>query len=385
MQFIKPGPGALLGPQSTAAPDPSVDIQFASAAAVAAELATRTQNVAGTATQFGSIVGNDKYGGLVLTEAGGFVLLPQDAANIGLIDTGAQSFSAFNPNGSIALGGTIKYSGSCLTPQGLVFFAPFDDPDVLVYDTRAGRAFKLGLNLPLTSRYGAAVYSPVDGNVYLIPYTAQNVCIINPVTLAVSFTTFGLTLTDTVKWDGAVHSLNGKIYGVPRNATNILVIDVAAGTAIRNALGATLTGTGKFNGGCLLPDGKILCPPRDATDFLLIDPVANTATRTNFGFGSLNTGAGSTTDKWRDCALGLNGVVYCAPSSATTVLMYDTKTGTVSMSNFGLTVTGYRGAQAGADGAVYMCPFDATSVLRIATGTPSAASAASALSPFCNG
>lgn len=383
MQIFRPGPGSIIGPQGT--PDPSADIQFATAAAVAAELATRTQEVAGTATQFGSIAGNDKYGALALTESGNLILSPYDAANIGIVDPAAESFTAFNPNGNIALSGTVKYIGQALAPNGLMFFAPFDEPDVLVYDTRNGRAFKLGLNISGTSRYAAAIYSPVSRKVYLIPYTAQSVCIIDPWTLAVSFTTFGLTLTDTVKWDGAVQGLNGLIYGVPRNATNILIIDPATGTATRSAMGATLTGTGKFNGGCLLPDGKILCPPRDATDFLLIDPEAGTATRTDFGFGSLNTGAGSTTDKWRGCKLGMNGVVYCAPSSATVVLLYDTKTGTVSMTNFSLTVTGYRGAQMGRDGAVYMCPFDATSVLRIATGTPSAASAASALSPYCNG
>ncbi len=383
-RFIAPGPGSIIGPQQAPASE-STDLVFATAAQVAAELATRTQDVAGTAEQFGSIAGNDKYGALSLASDGDLILSPYDAANIGLIDPVAETFTAFNPNGSIGLSGTVKYIGQCLTPQGLTFFAPFDEPDVLVYDHRQRRAFKLGLNLPGTSRYGAAVYSPVDGNVYLIPYTAQNVCIINPVTFAVSFTTFGLTLTDTVKWDGAVHALNGKIYGVPRNSTTILIIDVAAGTATRSNMGATLTGSGKFNGGCLLPDGKILCPPRDAEDFLLIDPAAGTATRTNFGFGSLNTGAGSTADKWRGCKLGLNGVVYCAPSSATVVLMLDTKTDTVTMSNFSLTVTGYRGAQMGQDGAIYMAPFDATSVLKINTGTPSAASAASALSPYCNG
>jgi hypothetical protein len=384
MRLFRPGPGAIIGP--TSAPDPNADLQFATAAQVAAELAARTHDVVGTATQFGNIAGNDKYGGLALSESGHLILSPYDAANIGIVDPGAQSFNTFNPNGSIALSGTVKYIGQCLTPNGLIFFAPFDDNDVLVYDTRNERAFKLGLNLSGSSRYGAAIYSPVTQKVYLIPYTAQNVAIIDPWTLAVSFTTFGLTLTDTIKWDGAVQGLDGKIYGVPRNATNILIIDPATGTATRSNMGATLTGTGKFNGGCLLPDGKILCPPRDATDFLLIDPAAGTATRTTLGSATaLNTLAGTTTDKWRGCKLGLNGVVYCVPSSATAVLLYDTKTGTVSATNFSLTTTGYRGAQMGLDGAVYMCPFDATSVLRIATGTPSAASAASALSPYCNG
>lgn len=364
------------------------DIQFATAAQVAAELATRTQDVAGTATQFGSIAGNGKYSGIALAESGNLILSPFDATNIGIVDPAAESFTAFNPNGNIELGGTVKYISQALAlaPNGLMFFAPFYESDVLVYDTRNGRAFKLGLNISGTSRYSAAIYSPVSRKVYLIPYTAQNVAIIDPWTLAVSFTTFGLTLTDTTKWDGAVLGLDGKIYGVPRNATDILIVEPATGTATRDNMGATLTGTGKFNGGCLLPDGKILCPPRDAADFLLIDPVAGTATRTTLGSETaLNTLAGTSTDKWRGCKLGLNGVVYCAPSSAEAVLLYDTKTETVSATDFGLTTTGYRGAQMGLDGAIYMCPFDSTSVLRIATGTPSDASADSALSPYCNG
>jgi hypothetical protein len=82
-------------------------------------------------------------------------------------------------------------------------------------------------------------------------------------------------------------------------------------------MGADLSGSGKWQGITAGPDGKLYCAPSSATDILVVDPVAGTAQRTNMGADL------SGSSKWQGIAAGPDGKLYCAPYSATDILVID--------------------------------------------------------------
>src|SRR5690606_39486749 len=107
-------------------------------------------------------------------------------------------------------------------------------------------------------------------------------------------------------------------------------------TAWRTNMGANMAGTAKWRGITVGPDGKLYCAPNSATDILVIDPVAGTATRTNMG-GSLPSGA----DKWQDITVGPDGKLYCAPYNATDILVIDPVAATATRNNMVAALSGY--------------------------------------------
>jgi hypothetical protein len=78
----------------------------------------------------------------------------------------------------------------------------------------------------------------------------------------------------------------------------------------------------------LLPDGTVIGIPRDASRFLRIDPRLGTATP--FGDDLSDAGADGGHDKFIGGVLGLNGLVYAAPSQAAFVARLDPATGVVT-------------------------------------------------------
>ena len=143
-------------------------------------------------------------------------------------------------------------------------------------------------------------------------------------------------------WRGAAVGADGKAYCAPGNATSVLVVDPVAGTT--TLVDCPVVGSDKFCGAVRVGT-KVYFVPHSASVVMALD----TATGVVTTFGSVGAG----TAKWCGGALGLDGKVYCAPSSETRVLVIDPATQTTSFlsTTLGAGATKYGGmASAGAYG-----------------------------------
>src|SRR5690606_39266792 len=64
-------------------------------------------------------------------------------------------------------------------------------------------------------------------------------------------------------------------------------------------------------------DGKLYCAPYSATDILVIDPATGTAERTDMGVDL------SGSNKWNGISVGSDGRLYCVPYSSSYVLIIE--------------------------------------------------------------
>ena len=120
----------------------------------------------------------------------------------------------------------------------------------------------------------------------------RSVLIVDPTTNASDTSTLAGLSSEGSKWAGGVLARNGRIYGIPHNATSVLVIDPAAGShhtrrqsmcvcgMDAGTMTTKMTGLGsglKWWGGVLGPDGMIYCIPFQASSVLVIDPNTDTS------------------------------------------------------------------------------------------------------------
>src|SRR5690606_24561936 len=90
----------------------------------------------------------------------------------------------------------------------------------------------------------------------------------------------------------------------------------------RTNMGVNLSDTQKWYGIATGPDGKLYCAPASASDILIIDPASGTAERTNMGANLLGI------MQWYGIAEGPDGRLYCAPQSSSYVLIIEGLTST---------------------------------------------------------
>jgi hypothetical protein len=281
-----------------------------------------------TRTDFGTALGaaTEKWSGGALGRDGKIYCAPQEADEVLIIDpiAGTATLTDFDidlsstPQGD---GRTTKWQGAIAAPDGKIYCIPFSANDILIIDplTQTVTRSTLGATIPLNTsggvfRWFGGVLAP-NGKIYCMPRNSGMVLVIDPLNNSATTTNFGLTLSDSTKWIGGVLGANGKVYGVPRTATDVLVIDTSNDTATRTDFGLDLSAANKYQGGVLAPNGKIYCVPRAATDMLVIDPATETATTTNFSIDM----SGST--KYLGGTLANNGKFYCIPRNVADILV----------------------------------------------------------------
>lgn len=253
--------------------------------------------------------------------------------------------------------GTYPFSNTVVGVDGNIYFVPYNQQNVGVYDVLAETFQLKNYGLPSgTARFSGAVCAP-NGKLYFIPATATSVLIVDPITDTSTTTNFGLDLTGNAKWSSGVVGEDGKIYCVPDDSSQVLVINPANDTAVLTNFGENLTGTGKWRQGVHGPDGKIYCIPYSSTDILIIDPKNNTAVRSTMEADL--TGVA----KWRDGALGADGKIYTSPYAANDILVIDTVTGVATRTTLGANFNGLVGPTAkwahmavSADGKIVATP-----------------------------
>ena len=272
--------------------------------------------------------------------------------------------------GTSIFGTETKWWGGVRGPDNKIYGIPFNAEDILIIDpvTNTATRSTMGADISGSNKWASGCLGP-DGKIYCVPYNASDVLIIDPKTGTAVRTNFGLDLSDSDKWAGAVLGANNKIYSIPRNSTNILIIDPATGTATRSTMGAHLNGESKWSGGILANNGRIYGVPRDAQDILIIDPGSGTASRSDMGAALTNS------HKYADGILAANGKIYAIPyTDSPAILIIDPVTNTASLSRMGadLSGSGWSEALLGPEGKIYAVPYSSADILVIDTAAGTA-------------
>lgn len=204
-----------------------------------------------------------------------------------------------------------------------IYLIPYNADAVAIIDipTMQVEYTKFGLNIPNGgTKWPSAVYVESKGKIYCAPYSRTDWLVIDVVNQTAILTNFGTTIPTGSKFLSAALAGNGKIYCSPYDITNIGILDTATETFTLSNLGATLTGSGKWWSAKYDPlSDKVFCIPHGATDILIIDCASNTATRN--ALGATLTGAA----KWIEAVFVKDGILTALPGwSATDMLQIDT-------------------------------------------------------------
>lgn len=229
-------------------------------------------------------------------------------------------------------GQTINTSGGAVGADGKIYQPPRDSTFVVVIDPTIDTATMetFGLTIEASQNKWTDGIAGLNGKIYCAPSIAQDMLVIDTNTSPATAirTTFGLswdpggTTTDHLLWVSGVRAPNGKIFMAPYNASSVLVVDPATDTASFQNFGLTfggVPGSDLWTGGAVGADGKLYFSPREADDILVIDPVAMTAQRKSYGLNLNALGS----DKYARCVARGN-MVYFMPSTTKALIELDT-------------------------------------------------------------
>ena len=246
------------------------------------------------------------YAGCVLAPTGNVVMIPSGATAVGLFNPVNGAFSTF--------GSATGFYGGVLAPTSAtgamkVIMAPLGaatigiaDPFALTYATGAS-----------ATGYSGAILLP-SGSIVLVPYSAANIAVYNPVTNSITSTlAHGQGGTAFI---GGVLLPNGNVLLVPYTSANILVYNPTTNLIVSTvAHGQT---TSSFNGGNLLPTGNVVLTAFSSSYHGMFNPYAGTFST----FGPAQTQAG----KFTGSILAPDGRVVCVPYGAANVGIINTMT-----------------------------------------------------------
>lgn len=207
------------------------------------------------------------------------------------------------------------------------------------------------------AKWFGGVLAP-NGKIYMVPYSASNVLILDPITNTYNTTTITNLGSEQYKWQGGVVAPNGKIYGIPRNSRSVLIIDPVTNTADTTTISDLSSDTNKWAGGVLAPNGNIYCIPRNATNVLVINPLTNTKS-------FIDVSGVTTSAKWEGGVLAPNGNIYGVPYNIDKILQINTISNTTSLIDIsGLIVNeNWNGGALAPNGRIYMTPLQDNRIL----------------------
>jgi hypothetical protein len=203
------------------------------------------------------------------------VLVPSNNDAIGLYDPVINNFTA-GPSVPLGSGRTgdhgSRYFGGVLLPDGRVVLVPSNAAAIGLYDPDTS-TFTAGPNVPTDSSgyhesmYCGGVLLP-DGRVVLVPNNAAALGLYDPVN-----NTFTIG-PSVLGYAGGVLLSDGRVVLVPKNAAAIGLYDPATSNFTTGPNGRTPCGTSSnYLGGVLLPDGRVvLVSISDADAIGLYDP-----------------------------------------------------------------------------------------------------------------
>lgn len=248
-----------------------------------------------------------------------------------------------------------RFGGAALTRQNVVVLAPGGEFNhvVLFYPDRPDQTLNVvpgtGVFFPTRmepspdivadfqtlgqkTKFGGAIYNGIDQKVYCVPLYYWRVMVIDPVNNSIS--DFGDLSQDAgpvtdpggnaLYWGGC-QGADGKLYFTPHDARRIMVVDptvenpTARISYIDLPPGLSTSGTAKWRGAALANDGRIFCAPYSATTVLIIDPATKTSAVVGSGLTWLTTGNG----KFCDVVVGADKNMYFMPARSPYIIGID--------------------------------------------------------------
>jgi len=227
-------------------------------------------------------------------------------------------------------------------------------------DLGANKIYVYGNTTPVSSAYWGSVYHP-NGKIYMIPYSATEVCEVDPNVGDAIF--FGAAGSGSTKWRGGFLGKDGLIYCIPSITTPIGIINPYTKTIDTSSFTNVLEGN--YNGGCYGPDGLFYLTPgtSSTTSVQWID----TANRTT-GTSLILSGSGY----YGGAIMAPNGRIWFIPRDDDNCVVYDVWKKSyelVAMPTNGFASFGYKGGVLAPNGCIYCAPGSADRVLEINTHT----------------
>jgi len=235
--------------------------------------------------------------------------------------------------------GKTGFASACVTRDGRVYCAPWDNSNLLIYDP-ARESIKFVDTNGVKGKWNALASKALDKVSGSLAGAASKF----------------LASASKSRWSGIAVGEDGRLYCAPHNHSAILIFDPA--TEKVNLLETGMQGDTKWDGIAAGSDGRLYCAPLDSPSILCYDPARNKIKYIDVGPQGER--------KWNGIATGLDGRMYCAPYNHSAVLIYDPKTQAAKFVETG--VTGERkwmGITLGADGRLYCAPCNNSSVLII--------------------
>lgn len=341
-------------------------------------------------------VGSHKWSGGVLAKDGKIYCVPWTHPQVLVIDCLAKRVSFLDTStGTGCTAASLsehKWRDGILAEDGwAIYCIPWTAEAVLRIDVAKSSASCFG-ELPASDSKWAGAALGCDGRIYCAPYDSPSCLVITPgpEPAASLLGHFGDLRR---KWRGAVATPGGEqIYMIPYNALEVLLVEPAKASAAGLAEAAPAVHPAKV---CLesgwaqaralarsgVEPEDHLEPEEEAapTEFAEAEVKAPSA----LGFSKLGW-VGGIRCKWRGGVLAKDGCIYCVPDCASEVLcIRPASQDLVLFGEVGAARWKWRGGVLGGDGKVYCAPYEAhESVLVIdpATLKTSALQAAQGLS-----
>ncbi|EGD81953.1 hypothetical protein PTSG_02638 [Salpingoeca rosetta] len=245
-------------------------------------------NAIDTSTMDGLPSGGDKWLSGVQADNGLIYSVPWSAPSVLIIDpkTNTTDMSTIMGLGRESF----KWYGGALAPSnGLIYCIPRAAAAVLIIDpsTNTVDMSSMVVGAAGGSKWTGGVLAPSNGLIYGIPANARAVLVIDPSTNTADNTTLRVPVTGGASaasgagaednaslWWGGVLARNGRILGVPFAAQSVLVIDPVSQTLDTTTLSGILPDSNnddKWWAGAM-SNGLIACTPRTGASVLFINP-----------------------------------------------------------------------------------------------------------------
>jgi hypothetical protein len=260
--------------------------------------------------------------------------------------------------------GSAKYCGGVLAPNGNIYCIPFNADNVGIINPITNTFSTIPIPSVLIGKtlkcQGGAIAS--NGKIYCADANAQTILVIN----TNNNTTYTIgSSAGAYAWLGAVRATNGFIWLIPCNSWYPQYINPATDEIVPVAFPPYLPDNAKFAGGVLAPNGRIYCIPLARRNFLVIDTSNNTYQETIDISGLISPGS----QAFSGGVLAPNGNIYCIPLNATSVIRVDTSSNTAFKIDIsGGTLSGgtyFTGGVLAPNGLIYGIPQSSTRMLVI--------------------
>lgn len=296
------------------------------------------------------------YGG-VLAPNGKIYCVPYNASNILIINTLNNSVSYITGitqanypslNTYVSNGDQEKWIGGAIASNGKIYCAPYFARCSLIIDTNNDTVNLTDIaNVDISSYPGLIIR--------------------------------GLT-SNQENFGGAVLGPNGRIYFTPSNANGVLQINPINNTADGSSYiyPPNIYDSGnryKSFGGCLGPDNNIYIAPWYISTsavgvrrFVKIDVTKDVS---NQQFTIVTPDASvNISSAYQGVVCGMNGKLYAIANGATNIAIIDPITSTANTTRISPVTNGYSGGVLGPDGVIYCIPRNAPTIMTIKTGIP---------------